>query len=164
MAHPLAPDTVAPDFTLLDGGGNPLKLSGLRGKNVVVAFYPGDWTPVCTSELSLFQETLDDIRSYNAEVLGVSCDSRHSHRALAERMKLTIPLLSDFWPHGQVAREYGLFRDHEGISERALVFIDVAGVIRELWVADSPDIAPGLNLVFDALARLQGQSAEAPHV
>jgi peroxiredoxin len=160
MAHPLSRDSVAPDFTLPDVGGNPLKLSGLRGKNVVLAFYPSDWTPVCTSELSLFQETLDEIRSYNAEILAVSCDSHHSHRAWAERMNLTMPLLSDFWPHGAVSREYGLFRDHEGISERALVFIDVAGVIREVWVAEVPDIAPGLNLVFDTLARMQGQPAE----
>jgi peroxiredoxin len=165
MAHPLKPDTPAPDFTRLDAQGKPVRLSGYRGKNVVLAFYPADWTPVCTSELTLFQETLDDIRSYNAEVLGLSCDSHHSHRAWAERIHLTMPLLSDFWPHGQVAREYGVFRDSDGISDRALIFIDSVGTIREVWVAENPDIAPGLNVVFDTLARIHGAvEGEALHV
>jgi peroxiredoxin len=165
MAHPLPLDTAAPEFALLDGNGQRLRLSRFRGKNVVLAFYPGDWTPVCSGELSLFQETLSEIRSYNAELLAISCDTHHCHAAWAERMKLTLPLLSDFWPHGQTSRDYGLFRDREGTSERALVFIDVAGTIRELWVADNPDIGPGLNLVFDTLLRLHGrQPEEALHV
>jgi peroxiredoxin len=100
MAHPLAIDTLAPDFALLEGGGKRIRLGSYRGKNVVLAFYPADWTPVCSNELSLFQETLDEIHAFNAEILGLSCDSHHSHRAWAERMNLTIPLLSDFWPHG----------------------------------------------------------------
>jgi peroxiredoxin len=165
MAHPLPLETAAPDFALLDAHGQRVRLSRHRGKNVVLAFYPGDWTPVCTSELSLFQETLSEIRSYNAELMAISCDTHHSHLAFAERMKLTMPLLSDFWPHGHTSREYGLFRDHEGISERALVFIDAAGNIREVWVADNPDIPPGLNLVFDTLLRLHGRpTLEATHV
>jgi peroxiredoxin len=157
MAHPLAPDTPAPDFALLDAHGKRIKLSGFRGRNVLLAFYPGDWTPVCASELSLFEETLDDIRGYNAEVMGVSCDSQHSHLAWAEQTHLTIPLLSDFWPHGQVAREYGVFRDSDGTCERALVFIDTSGTIRDVWVAENPDIAPGLNVVFDTLGRIHAQ-------
>jgi peroxiredoxin len=165
MAQPLAPDTPAPDFALLDGEGRRIRLSGFRGRNVMLAFYPGDWTPVCTSELSLFEETLDDIRGYNAEVLGLSCDTRHSHRAWAERMHLTIPLLSDFWPHGDVARQYGVFRDVDGTCERALVFIDSVGTVKDVWVAPDPDVAPGLNLVFDALGRIHAQyEGEASHV
>jgi peroxiredoxin len=155
MAHPLKPNTPAPDFALLDSDGNRISLRGYRGRNLVLAFYPADWTQFCSDELTLFQETLDEFRRYNAEVLGLSCDSHHSHRAWAERLKLSMPLLSDFWPHGEVARQYGLFRDGEGTSDRALVFIDVAGTIREIWVAEDPDIAPGLNLVFDALERLR---------
>jgi peroxiredoxin len=160
MAHPLQPGTAGPDFTLLDGQGKPVRLSGYRGKNVVLAFYPADWTPVCSSELALFQETLSEIRGYNAELLALSCDSHHSHRAWAERTNLTMPLLSDFWPHGQTAREYGVFRDREGTSDRALFILDHVGVVHEVWVAEDPDVAPGLNVVFDALARLHGGRRE----
>jgi peroxiredoxin len=162
MAHPLEPNQLAPEFTLLDGTGQEVKLSGYRGRNVVLAFYPGDWTPVCSSQLSLFQETLDDIHQLNAEVLALSCDSPPSHRAWAERTNLSMPLLSDFWPHGQVARAYGVFRDGDGTCERALFFLDATGFIRETWVAEDPDIAPGLNIVFDALERLRGQADEEP--
>jgi peroxiredoxin len=160
MAHPLAPNTRAPDFALPDASGKRVWLGGFRGRNVVLAFYPGDWTPVCSSELSLLQETLEQVHGYNAEIVGLSCDSCHSHRAWAEQLHLTMPLLSDFWPHGETARAYGVFRDHEGASERALMFVDAAGTIREVWVAEDPDIAPGLNVVFEALARLQGRPLE----
>jgi peroxiredoxin len=167
MAHPLTPNTPAPDFVLPDGNGDRVALRGYRGRNVVLAFYPGDWTPVCADELALFQETIGEIHSFNAEVIGVSCDSQHSHRAWAERMKLTLPLLSDFWPHGQVARQYGLFREGDGTSDRALVFIDAVGSIREVWVAENPDIGPGLNVLFDGLERLrpaQQAGEETQHV
>src|SRR5437867_678526 len=103
MAKGLSPGTQAADFTLLNGKGQPVKLIDYRGKNVVLAFYPADWSPVCTSELALIQETLGEIRDYNAEVLGVSVDGHWSHGAWAERLHLTLPLLADFWPHGQVA-------------------------------------------------------------
>jgi peroxiredoxin len=149
------------DFTLPDAGSQPVKLSAYRGKNVVLAFYPGDWTPVCTSEMALMQETLEDIHGYDAEVLGVSCDSSSSHRAWAEDQHLTFPLLSDFWPHGAVSRQYGVFREKEGFSERALFFIDASGVLRESWVSEDPAVAPGLNIIFGALERIQGTKRAA---
>lgn len=153
----------ARDFTLPDGDGKPVELRDYRGKNVVLAFYPADWSAVCTSELALIQETLDEIREYNAEVIGVSVDGRWSHRAWAEHQHLTFPLLSDFWPHGEVARQYGVFRESDGISERALFFIDASGTIRDTWVGENPGIAPGLNIIFDALERIQaGEREEAP--
>ncbi len=154
----------ATDFTLPDSNQQPVKLTDYRGKNVVLAFYPADWSPVCTSELAVIQEVLDDVRGYNAEVLGISVDSPYSHRAWAEAQRLGFPLLSDFWPHGEVARRYGIFRENDGISERALFFIDAAGLIRESWVAENPAIAPGLNIIFDALERIergQGGSKKA---
>lgn len=149
-------NTPAIDFSLPDGNARQVKLSDYRGKNVVLAFYPADWSPVCTSELALIQETLGDIRGYNAEVLGVSVDGVYSHRAWAEKQHLEFPLLSDFWPHGAVARQYGVFRENDGIANRALFFIDAEGVLRGTWVAEDPAIAPGLNIVFDALERIQG--------
>jgi peroxiredoxin len=163
MGQPPAPNTRAPDFDLPDGEGNRVRLRELRGRNVVLAFYPGDWTPVCTSELSLIQETLDEIHALGAEVLGISSDTRHSHRAWAQRLNLTFPLLSDFWPHGDVSRRYGLFRADEGICDRALVFVDGDGIVREDWVAEDPDIAPGLNIVFEGLHRLQGGMGGEAH-
>ena len=156
MASLFLTNKPAPDFTLPNGEGRPMKLSDYRGKNVVVSFYPADWSPVCTSELSLIQETLDDIRGYNAEVVGISVDNIYSHRAWAEKQRLSFPLLSDFWPHGAVARQYGVFRESDGICERALFFIDASGLVRDGWIAQDPAIAPGLNIIFDALERIEG--------
>lgn len=154
----------AADFTLPNGEAKPVKLSDYRGKNVVLSFYPADWSPVCTSELSLIQEVLGDIHGYNAEVLAVSVDNTYSHRAWAEKQRLSFPLLSDFWPHGEVSRGYGVFREKDGISERALFFIDEAGMLRSRWVSEDPSIAPGLNIIFDGLERIQGtHRKEARH-
>jgi peroxiredoxin len=155
MAELLQVNTLAPDFTLRDTAGQPVKLSNYRGKNVVLAFYPADWSSVCTSQLSLYQETLDDIRSNDAEVIGISVDGPWSHRAWAAQHHITFPLLSDQWPYGAVAQRYGVFREQDGYSDRALYFIDKAGVIRKTWVGAHPGIAPGLNIVFDALKQLQ---------
>jgi peroxiredoxin len=152
-------DTPAIDFTLPDAERRPVSLHDYRGKNVVLAFYPGDWTPVCTSELALFQETLDDIHGKNAEVIAISADTSSSHKAWADRQHLTFPLLSDFWPHGSVAQRYGVFDDRAGQCARALFFIDRDGTLRDSWVAEDPDIAPGMDLVFDTLERLEAPRA-----
>jgi len=166
MADLPQPNTPAIDFTLPDSDAQPVRLSDYRGKNVVLVFYPADWSPVCTSELALIQETLDDIHSLNAEVFGISVDGRWSHRAWAAQQHITFPLLSDFWPHGAVAQQYGIFRERDGLSERALFFIDGAGTIRGVWVAENPDIAPGLNIIFNTLEAIQGTHSveEAGHV
>jgi peroxiredoxin len=163
MGQPPAPNTRAPEFDLPDAHGNLVRLRRLRGHKVVLAFYPGDWTPACSSELSLIQETLDEIHTLDAEVLAISCDSVHSHRAWADELNLTFPLLSDFWPHGEVSRRYGLFRDDDGTSDRALLFLDDLGVLRESWVAVDPEIAPGLNVLFDGLNHLQRRAGGEAH-
>ena len=164
MAIVPEPGTQAPDFSLIGGSGQPVKLSDIRGRNVVLAFYPADWSPVCTSELALIQETLGEIRDYNAEVLGVSTDNHWSHGAWAKHLHISFPLLADFWPHGQVARQYGVFRESDGISNRALFFIDAQGVICDSWVAENPAVAPGLNVIFDALERIHGARGKGtPH-
>jgi len=155
----LQPNSQAPDFTLPDVNGHLVTLSSFRGRNVVLAFYPADWSPVCTSELALFQETLEEIRSRNAEMLAISVDSRYSHRAWADYMHLKFPLLSDFWPHGATARQYGIFRESDGTSARALFFVDATGLIRHTWISEDQGIAPGLNIIFEALEQMQ----EAAH-
>jgi peroxiredoxin len=154
------PNTQAADFGLPDGNAQTVRLSDYRGKNVVLVFYPADWSPVCTSELALIQETLDDIHEFNAEVLGISVDGRHCHRAWAESQHLTFPLLSDFWPHGAVAQQYGVFNEKNGKSERALFFIDETGTLRDTWVAEDPGIAPGINIIFKALEQIHGPRKE----
>ena len=163
MADVPQSNTAAADWALPNGDAQSVKLSDYRGKNVVLAFYPADWSPVCTSELALIQETLDDIRSYNAEVLGISCDGPYSHRAWAEHQHITFPLLSDFWPHGQISQQYGVFRESDGTSERALFFVDEAGMIRSVWVAEDPAIAPGLNIIFKTLEEIQRAPQEEAH-
>jgi peroxiredoxin len=163
MTDVLQPNTQSVDFTLLNGDQQPIRLRDYRGKNVVLAFYPADWSPVCTSELALFQETLDDIHGYNAEILGISVDGTYSHKAWAKNQRLTFPLLSDFWPHGEVAQKYGVFNEINGKSERALFFIDATGMIQAVWVAENPEIAPGINIVFDTLQHMQGEKREEVH-
>lgn len=155
MAGIAQPGTTASEFELFDAHDHPVRLSDFRGRTVVLAFYPADWTPVCTQELSLLQETIDDIHSRNAEVIAISTDTSFSHRAYAEHQRFTFPLLSDFWPHGDVARRYGVFDATDGLCERALFFIDETGTIRDAWIADDPGIAPGINLVFDALDKMR---------
>ncbi|MBI3805211.1 MAG: peroxiredoxin [Nitrospirae bacterium] len=163
MATPSPTNAPAPDFTLPNGEAEPVQLSHYRGKNVVLAFYPADWSPVCTSEFALIQEVLGEIQGYNAEVLGISVDNVFSHRAWSKDQRLTFPLLSDFWPHGGVARQYGVFRENDGISERALFFIDAEGVLRDRWVSKDPAIAPGLNIIFDALEQIAGARPKEAH-
>ena len=155
------PNTPAPEFSLPDGNKKQVKLSDFRGKNVVLAFYPADWSPVCTNELAVIQETLEDIRDYNAEILAISVDNVWSHKAWAKQQNITFPLLADFWPHGEVAAKYGVFLEKGGISNRALFFIDAEGKILNSWIAENPTVAPGINIVFDALEEIQGAQKEA---
>ncbi len=155
--------TPAPEFELPDGDNRPVRLSHYRGKNVVLVFYPADWSPTCTSELALIQETLEDILGYNAEVLGISCDGRYTHKAWGEHQHLKFPLLSDFWPHGAVSKQYNLFRENDGRSERALVFVDPTGMIADTWVTEDTKISPGMNVIFNALEKMQAEAKKETH-
>jgi peroxiredoxin len=129
----------APDFELpsneIENGrpGKKFKLSDFRGKkNVVLAFYPLDFSPVCTSEHACFVEDFTEIEKAGAQVLGISVDSTWTHRAFAEKMGLKYPLLADFQPRGDVAAKYGLFLADKGITARATVIVDRAGKVA--WV------------------------------
>ena len=150
---PLGPGTVAPDFSLPSGPNSTLQLSTLRGRPVILVFYPADWSPVCGDELALFNELLDEFRRYDAELLGISVDGIWCHLAFAQDRKFHFPLLSDFEPKGGVARQYGVYRDHDGTSERALFVIDRQGVIA--WSYCSPvGINPGADGILRALEAL----------
>ena len=138
----LGAGTAAPDFELRASPDKSYRLRDLRGRPVILAFYPADWSPVCGQEVVLFNEILPDFREYGAELLGISVDGVWCHGEFARQRNLHFPLLSDFEPKGAVSRAYGAYRDQDGISERALFVLDKDGVIR--WSYLSPiDVNPG---------------------
>lgn len=156
--------TRAPDFTLHSTPDQTLSLSELRGRPVVLAFYPADWSPVCGDELALFNEILPEFHRYGAELLGISVDGVWCHAAFARTRKLHFPLLADFEPKGDVARRYGAYREQEGTAARALFVLDGDGVIQ--WSYLSPvGVNPGADGVLDALESLPGgrKSSTANH-
>ncbi|MGO1317487.1 MAG: redoxin domain-containing protein [Cellulomonadaceae bacterium] len=145
--------TEAPDFTLRATPDQTLTLSELRGRPVVLVFYPADWSAVCGDELNVFNAALPLFRKHDAVVLGISVDSVWSHQAFIKDRNLHFDLLSDFEPKGEVARRYGAYDAAAGSARRALFLIDASG--RVAWSYLSPvAINPGADAVLDALDRL----------
>jgi len=144
---------VAPAFALQEGSSRQVSLADYRGRNVVLVFYPFDWSPVCGDQLALYNELLEEFESLKAQVLGISVDSLWSHAAFASARKYRFPLLADFEPKGEVARAYGAYEPQEGCAERALFVVDAGGVIR--WSYLSPmDVNPGADGILAALESL----------
>jgi peroxiredoxin len=160
QAHGLSRGTAAPELDLpATPDGNRIKLADQRGAPVVLVFYPGDFTPVCSGELSLFNELLPELQAFGATVLAISCDSLWSHVAYARELNLRIPLLTDFHPKGEVCRRYDVYRDDIGTAERALFVLDGDG--RIFWSHVSPiEINPGADGVLVALEQLTGKELE----
>ena len=150
MIEPGAP---APDFTLEDQDGQTVSLADLDGQTSVLVFYPLDFSPVCADQLNVYQEVLSELAAEGAKLYGISVDSAFAHKAFRERLGITFPLLADFNPKGEVARRYGVYREADGMAERALVLIDEQGIVRWSHVSPSPLEIPGANLIFDALSR-----------
>lgn len=144
--------TKAPDFSLRDHAGSEVSLSDFAGTRLVLVFYPLDFSPACTDQLSLYQEVLDEISSRGASLVGISVDSSWCHRAFREQLNLTIPLLSDFNPKGEVSRAYDAWIEEVGHGNRSLVLIDADGVVRWSHASPTPAEIPGANLIFDALS------------
>lgn len=159
---PLPVGTRAPDFTLPDANNRPVSLSDFRGKNVVVAFYPLDWSPACSDQLNLYQGELDEFDKYNAQVLGISVDSIYSHGAWAAVRGIEFPLLADFHPKGDVARRYSVYRESTGFSERALYIVDTAGIIRYAHVSPQLHHVPDIYELFNNLKAIQEQRERVP--
>lgn len=149
----LSPGTRAPDFILDKAPGEKLALSGLRGRPVILVFYPADWSPVCGDELALFNEVLPEFQRYDAQLVGISVDAVWCHKAYAKSRNLDFPLLADFEPKGEVSRKYGAYRDQDGFSERALFVLDADGVIRWSYLSDV-GVNPGADGVLAALEEL----------
>lgn len=144
----------APNFSLNSTPDQKVSLNDFRGQPVILAFYPADWSPVCTDQLSLYQEVMPEFKKFNAELLAISVDNIWSHLAFAKDRKLNFPLLADFEPKGSISQKYGAYKQRIGESARALFVIDGQGVIR--WSHLSPDgINPGADGILSALENLK---------
>ena len=156
----LSPGLRAPDFSLRCKPDQSISLSELRGRSVILAFYPADWSPVCGDQMMLYNEVLDEFQEFQAELLGISVDGAWCHAAYARQNKLRFPLLADFEPKGAVARAYGVYNQTEGVCERALFVIDPDGLVH--WSYVSPvGINPGANGILSALEDLKTKSENA---
>jgi len=159
-ATALRPGTAAPDFVLHSTPDKTVSLQDFRGRPVILAFYPADWSPVCGDQTSLYNELLPEFQRYGAELLGISVDGSWCHTAFAHDRHLKFPLLSDFEPKGAVARAYGVYSSHDGFTKRALFVIDAEGIIR--WSYVSPvGINPGADGILSALEEMQVQEETA---
>jgi len=157
---PLAPGTPAPEFVLRSTPDQSVSLSDFRGRPVILAFYPADWSPVCGDQMSLYNEILEEFTRFDAVLIGVSVDGIWCHLAFAAERKLHFPLLADFEPKGDVARRFGVYREAEGTSERALFVIDGDGIVR--WSYVSPvGVNPGADGILRALENLGKEQVHA---
>ena len=150
----------APDFSLYDADRKAISLSDFRGKNVVLAFYPGAFTGVCTTEMCTFRDRMDGLNSLNAQVLGISVDGAFAQKAFSDQNNLNFPLLSDF--QREAVNQYDLaipnFAGMEGYiaSKRAVYVVDGEGVVRYAWVGPNPGVEPDYDEVQAELGKLSG--------
>ena len=151
MSGVIGPGTAVPKFTLRREDGSAVTRADLLGKTSVLVFYPFAFSPVCTDQLNLYDEVLDQLAAQGATLYGVSCDATWSQTAFKDKLGVTIEQLSDFEPKGEVCRAFGVYHPG-GFPQRALVIIGPDGVIRWAYEADSPGDLPGANLIFDGLA------------
>jgi peroxiredoxin len=158
---PLGTGLVAPAFVLETRPGQTVALADLRGRPVILAFYPGDWELVSTDQLRQYQEGLADFRALGAALLAISVDSPWSHVAFASECGLDYPLLADFEPKGAVASRYGTYNHRLGCCERALFIVDGSGVIRWSYVG-SPGVNPGVDGILTTLEALARPNQPLP--
>jgi peroxiredoxin len=147
----VAPGTPAPEFTLKRADGSPFTREDLIGNTTVLVFYPFAFSPVCTDQLQIYEEALDELRAQGATLYGVSCDATYSQTAFKESLGVSIEQLSDFEPKGAASRAFGAYFEPGGMSNRALVIIGRDGVVSWSHLAANPGELPGVNLIFDGL-------------
>jgi peroxiredoxin len=143
---------LAPDFTLRDQDGEDVSLADFKGRKVLLVFYPMDFSPVCSDQLSIYQEVKPELTDKGLELVGISVDSPYAHKAFQEKLGIDTTLLSDFEPKGEVAKAYGSYIDGAGIANRTLVLVDEDGTVAWAYESPSPGAFPGANVIFDALA------------
>ena len=150
----IEPGTQAPDFTLKNHRGEETSLSDLRGRPVVLCFYPNDFSPVCTDQLSLYDRHKDELDAAGSELIGISVDHSWAHRAFHKQLGIDFSLLADFHPKGAVASAYGAYIEAYGTANRSLVLIDEDGIVRWVHEADTPLEIPEAQLIIDAVEAL----------
>ncbi len=150
----LAIGSLAPDFEINNQFGEKVSLSSFRGnKNVVLVFYPFSFSSTCTGELCALRDDLGAFQNDGVQVIGISCDAMYTQKAFAEKEKYTFPVLTDFWPHGSVAKAYGVLLEEKGFATRGTFIIDKAGILR--WqVINGPGEARSVADYKAALAAL----------
>ncbi|MGH2610912.1 MAG: redoxin domain-containing protein [Tepidiformaceae bacterium] len=157
QAPPMAPGSMA-DFELPAGPEETVRTSDFRGQPVILAFYPADWSPVCSDQMALYQEVKPLFDEYNAQLLGISVDGIWCHKAFAESRHLEFPLLADFEPKGCVSRAYQSYNNSMGMSERALFVLDKDGAV--YWSYTSPaTVNPGADGILAALEEMKQKGA-----
>ena len=146
----IEPGTPVPEFVLRRGDGKKVRPADLRGQTSVLVFYPHAFSPVCTDQLNLYEEVLDEFSERGAKLYGVSCDSTWTQNAFTEKLGVTIEQLSDWEPKGEACRAFGVYHE-AGFPQRALVIIGHDLVVKWSYQAPSPADLPGANLIFDGL-------------
>lgn len=147
----IEPGTPAPEIALTREDGEPFTNADLAGRITVLVFYPFAFSPVCTDQLQVYEEVLDEFKALGADVYGVSTDATYSQKAFRESLNVTIPQLSDFEPKGATSKRLGAFFEPAGMTNRALVVFGPDGVVRWSHLADNPGQLPGANLVFEGI-------------
>lgn len=141
----------APAFSLPNHRGEQVSLGDFTGRKLLLCFYPNDFSPVCSDQLSIYQEVLSEIRDRGVELVGISTDGSWAHNAFRKQLGLEMPLLADFHPKGEVSRAFGAYLEQWGTPNRSLVLIDEDGIVRWVHAEETPLTIPGANLIFDAL-------------
>jgi peroxiredoxin len=154
-SHPLRVGTHAPDFTLPDSTGKQISLSNFRGKNVLLVFYPLDWSPGCSQQLDLYQNELAEFKKRGVEIIGISVDSIYSHGAWAAIRGIDFPLLADFHPKGLVAKRYQVYREEDGFTERALYLINENGIITYSHISPFIHHVPDIYNLYNRMDELK---------
>jgi peroxiredoxin len=144
----------APEFTLPNHRGEPVSLAGLRGRTVVLCFYPNDFSPVCSDQLSVYQPHLSSFADAGAELVGISTDGSWAHNAFRKHLGLEMTLLSDFHPKGEVSRLYGAYLEEWGTPNRSVVVIDADGIVRWVHAEETPVTFPPVERILEAVRAL----------
>jgi peroxiredoxin (alkyl hydroperoxide reductase subunit C) len=148
---PIEAGTAVPEFRLTTEDGEDFTRADLEGRTTVLVFYPAAFSPVCTDQLQVYEEVVDELRAKGVEMYGVACDGRFALTAFREKLNVSIPQLSDFEPKGAVSRAFGAYIEERGFSDRAVVVVGPDLVVRWSYAPDTPVEIPGVNLIVDAL-------------
>jgi peroxiredoxin len=142
----------APAFTLRNQEGEDVSLADYEGRKVLLVFYPMDFSPVCSDQLSIYQEVKPELSEKGVELVGISIDHTYAHKAFQEKLGIETTLLADFEPKGEVSKAYGSYLEGPGIANRTLVLVDEDGTVAWTYESPSPGEFPGANVIFDGLA------------